>query len=342
MKCSHILRLNPSLNFAYFTDKLTQLEQDIMRNISLQLNSAWTPQYCKKNGIAKYGDIIAVQASNHDFLPQKLNIPHATSKANVSQEIRDYWVKRSPSVFQQTKSNNLCSSLVHNNDVSRSVKCQNFDKFIDEIRKPCNNSGKGDNTNSNTLVLGGGTSKISKDHLRNIKSIQQLTLNNIEIPNENDIVQMPEISTVDALNFDIEKLKQSIEQCVVNRKHLMTKISDVREQKTKDEQTIAKLRDEKKIKERTHILLENPEVNITKMETVLASTEERLKKLADQWEEHRQPLADRLERAQQSTSKQYVSVNRACTHNAMYIFMIILMFAVANKTYHGPNQINEN
>lgn len=279
-----------------------------MRNISLQLNSAWTPQYCKKNGITKYGDIIAVQSSNHDFLPQKLNIPHATSTSIVSQEIRDYWVKRSPSVFQQTKCNNLCSSLVHNNDISRSVKSQNFDKLIDEIRKPCNNPNSKGDTNSNSgLVLGGGTSKISKDHLRNIKSIQQLTLNNIEIPNENDIVQMPEISTVDALNFDIEKLKQSIEQCVVNRKHLMTKISDVREQKTKDEQTIAKLRDEKKIKERTHILLENPEVNITKMETVLASTEERLKKLADQWEEHRQPLVDRLERAQQTTSKQYVN-----------------------------------
>lgn len=293
-------------------DKLTQLEQEIKRNISLQLNSAWTPQYCKKNGITKFDDIIAVQASTNDFLPQKLNIPHATSKCNVPQEIRDYWLKRSPSVFQQTKSHNLCPSLVHNNDISRSIKQENFDTFIDELRKPSNqyitsNAIDAGVNSDNTIVLGGGTSKISKDHLRNIKSIQQLTLNNIEIPNENDIVQMPEISTVDALNFDIEKLKQSIEQCVVNRKHLMTKINDIREQKTKEEQAIVKLREEKKIKERTHILLENPEVNITKMGTVLASTEERLKKLSEQWEDHRQPLMERLERAQQSTSKQYVS-----------------------------------
>lgn len=292
-------------------DKLTQIEQEIKRNISLQLNSAWTPQYCKKNGITKFGDIIAVQASNHDFLPQKLNIPHATSKTNVSQEIRDYWLKRSPSVFQQTKSNNLCSSLVHNNDIMRSVKQQNFDKFIDEIRKPSNqyNISNADAgvSSGNTIVLGGSTSKISKDNLRNIKSIQQLTLNNIEIPNENDIVQMPEISTVDALNFDIEKLKQSIEQCVVNRKQLLTEINNMREQKIIEEQLVVKLREEKKIKERTHILLENPEVNITKMGTVLASTEERLQKLSEQWEDHRQPLVERLERAQQSTSKQYVS-----------------------------------
>lgn len=150
--------------------------------------------------------------------------------------------------------------------------------------------------------------RISKDHIRNIKSVQQLTLNNIEIPNQNDIVSMPEISPVDALNFDVEKLKQSIEQCVINRKTLMTKISDIKELKATEELVIAKLRDDKRIKERTHILLENPEVNVAKMGAVLAATTARMQQLSNQWQEHRIPLVQQLERAGQSTAEQSVCI----------------------------------
>lgn len=254
-KCSHVP----------LTNKMSILEQEIAHNIRMQLNSPWTPQYCKKYGTTKYGAVIAVQASNHEFSPQKLHIPHVTrSDPAHPQELREYWLKRSPTLFQQTKSNNLCASLVHKNDIDRLVggplalslahKNQNFEQVIKTLR---------------TSNSGGPNSRITKDHIRNIKSVQQLTLNNIEIPNQNDIVSMPEISPIDALNFDIEKLKQSIEQCVINRKALMTKISDIREMKLTEEQAIAKLRDEKRIKERTHILLENPEVNMAKMATVL-------------------------------------------------------------------------
>lgn len=160
-------------------------------------------------------------------------------------------------------------------------------------------------------TAGASSTRISKDHIRNIKSVQQLTLNNIEIPNQNDIVSMPEISPVDALNFDVEKLKQSIEQCVINRKTLMTKISDIKELKATEELVIAKLRDEKRIKERTHILLENPEVNVAKMGAVLAATTARMQQLSAQWQEHRIPLVQQLERAGQSTAEQSVST-RTC------------------------------
>lgn len=59
-------------------DVLTILENQIAQNISIQMNAPWTPQYCKKYGIRKFGSVFAVQASNNGFLPKKLNIPHAS------------------------------------------------------------------------------------------------------------------------------------------------------------------------------------------------------------------------------------------------------------------------
>lgn len=57
-------------------DKRTVLENSLMRNIDIQLNAAWTPQYCKKFGVREFGNLVAIHASNSGFLPQNLNVPH--------------------------------------------------------------------------------------------------------------------------------------------------------------------------------------------------------------------------------------------------------------------------
>lgn len=60
-------------------DRKSKLDHSIRQSIKIQLNAAWTPQYCKKFGARKFGQLIAIQASNNGFLPQRLNVPHATS-----------------------------------------------------------------------------------------------------------------------------------------------------------------------------------------------------------------------------------------------------------------------
>lgn len=65
-------------------DRKTIFEHDLRQSIKIQLNAAWTPQYCKKFGARKFGNMIAIQASNHVFLPQRLNIPYATSDPHSS------------------------------------------------------------------------------------------------------------------------------------------------------------------------------------------------------------------------------------------------------------------
>lgn len=61
-------------------DRKSQVEHSLRQNIKIQLNAAWTPQYCKKFGARKFGNLIAIQASNNGFLPQRLNIPYATAR----------------------------------------------------------------------------------------------------------------------------------------------------------------------------------------------------------------------------------------------------------------------
>lgn len=69
--------------FSLILDKLSALEAKVAANIRLQLDAAWTPQYCKKYGIVRFGSITAVQASNNPFRAQQINIPHVT-QTNVA------------------------------------------------------------------------------------------------------------------------------------------------------------------------------------------------------------------------------------------------------------------
>lgn len=178
---------------------------------------------------------------------------------------------------------------------------------------------------------------IKKEHVRNIKSIQQLTLNNIEIPNENDIVVMPEISELDAIRFQIEKIKGTIEQFLQHRQQLQANINECKEEKLAENEVITKLKSEKKIKGRTNLLLENPEVNFTKMENVLATTQERIKKLNEQWQEHRLPLVEQLETSRQSSTQKFVRTR--IIPNILILIFISIFFALQSHTKQLMDQI---
>lgn len=304
------------------TDRKSLLDHNIRQSIKIQLNAAWTPQYCKQFGARKFGNLIAIQASNNGFLPQRLNVPHGTTTTKCqSNELNEYWSKRSPTIFQQTSSSNICASLIHKNDqdlvngggggvggggdddgnmIAKNLINENqttvpalkrnFRKLI-QIQK--------------SIVA--PSSYVKRDNLRNITSVQQLALNNVEIPNEDDIVVMPEIRESDAIRFEIEKVKNEIKNLLQHRQDLQTQMAECKNGiKTLTDQ-LPQLQNEKKLKERTHLLLENPEENIEKMAKFLATAHERIRKLNDQWDEHRIPLEQQIEMARGSSNSKYVS-----------------------------------
>lgn len=195
---------------------------------------------------------------------------------------------------------NLCATLIQKNDIDRqpSNTQQRFDQLIRRL-----NGGKHTQSIAQEAT--------AKDHFRNIKSVQQLTLNNVQIPNENDIIQMPEISAADALAFDVEKLKQSIESGLLAEHKMQDNLKAMGSTRSETERVLVDLSGEKRIKERTQILLENPVVNVQKMGDVLAATEARLVELAAQWEAHRADLIKELKLAENSTSSHTVGINRS-------------------------------
>lgn len=290
-------------------DRKTLLDHHIRQNIQIQLNAAWTPQYCKKFGARKFGNLIAIQASNNCFLPQRLNVPHATAPTNQSNELSEYWSKRSPTIFQQTSSTNICASLIHKNDE-------------DLLGSTGNVIGKNLNANSVPVLqrnfrkliqiqksIVAPAAYVKRDNMRNITTVQQLALNNVEIPHEDDIVVMPEIRESDAIRFQIEKIKADIKNLLQHRQDVQTQLSEYRTNVKGLADQLPQLQNEKKLKERTQLLLENPDENIAKMTKVLATSRERIKKLKDQWDEHRIPLEQQIEAARGSSNSSYVSVN---------------------------------
>ncbi|XP_035892487.1 coiled-coil domain-containing protein 22 homolog [Anopheles stephensi] len=112
------------------------------------------------------------------------------------------------------------------------------------------------------------------------------------------------LDQLDALQQEIDKINTAIEETKREQRDLQTKRSIVGENAKTLESVTDKLKEEKKIKERTHILLENPEVNVAKLESIIVAAGEKMKKLQSQWETHRAPLMAQLQEHQVKNSDQ--------------------------------------
>ncbi|XP_053659330.1 coiled-coil domain-containing protein 22 homolog [Anopheles marshallii] len=109
---------------------------------------------------------------------------------------------------------------------------------------------------------------------------------------------------LDTLQREIAKIKTAIEETKREQRELQSKCAVAGESGKALETLTEKLKEEKKIKERTHILLENPEVNVAKLELIISAAGEKMKKLQSQWESHRAPLMATLQEHQAKNSDQ--------------------------------------
>ncbi|XP_052860068.1 coiled-coil domain-containing protein 22 homolog [Anopheles cruzii] len=97
------------------------------------------------------------------------------------------------------------------------------------------------------------------------------------------------------LDGEMQQLRASLAEMQSEAQTVRATGDVVRDEAKAIEQTVERLKEEKKVKERTHILLENPEVNVAKLESIIAAAGEKMKKLQSQWEAHRAPLVATLE-----------------------------------------------
>lgn len=200
-------------------------------------------------------------------------------------------------MFQQTDCQTLCASIIHKND--KDVYLQKQSKNM---------------VDNNYIIDRLQISAIEEISSKNVTSMFNLALNSESseaiidkpvVPNK-PVILTKTTSTLNALNEDIIKLKHSIEQYIANYNQLTASIADVKELTSTERKGLSEIKTEHKIKERTHILLENPDVNITKMESMILVAREKFQKLTEQWENHKTPLLEQLERAKEKNSKKNV------------------------------------
>ncbi|XP_049545267.1 coiled-coil domain-containing protein 22 homolog [Anopheles darlingi] len=105
----------------------------------------------------------------------------------------------------------------------------------------------------------------------------------------------PTTNQLTQIEEEMQALRSSLAKIQSEGQALRAKRETIDRETRSIEQTVDRLKEEKKIKERTHILLENPEVNIAKLEAIITAAGEKMKKLQSQWETHQAPLLAKLE-----------------------------------------------
>ncbi|XP_053684089.1 coiled-coil domain-containing protein 22 homolog [Sabethes cyaneus] len=277
-------------------DRATILENQIVSNLQAQLQAPWMPEFCRidgtepfvapdKNPASTSATVAQAKIAFQQFIPKKLNIPFVTH-SDLVKEIQEFWSRRSLESLDQ---DTLVPSLIAANDGA--IKSNQPIDAIDE----------GDARYKFPLApekllskyfsaTGSGGPDISQ-----VKQVKP----NTSLPADAPVVESTNSNPVklplESLQREIDQLRTEIDKS----KELYVQLQTGRQQQDESvemhKKALAKLKEDKKFKERTHILLEDPEVNVKKLEAIIAAGGERMKKLQDQWDAHRTPLVETLE-----------------------------------------------
>lgn len=123
-------------------DPVRRKRIEINSNIAAQLNSVWVPDFCKRSVFYK----TQTGATNKQFMPKNLTLPYTrVSQKMITDEIKEYWRRHSPSVFQQTDKRTLLPSILQDNDrclivptnVNNSSSYDRYVSFYIKISQKC-------------------------------------------------------------------------------------------------------------------------------------------------------------------------------------------------------------
>uniref|UniRef100_U5ENS4 Coiled-coil domain-containing protein 22 homolog n=1 Tax=Corethrella appendiculata TaxID=1370023 RepID=U5ENS4_9DIPT len=283
-------------------DKLTELENEIYTNINQQLYSPWMPEFCKNvKRSTPSSSSSSPQTIFQNFKPKKLNIPFVTEH-DIAEEIKEFWCRKSKSISDEIcDQKQLIATIISTNDGQQAIES---DAANVERTESKSNAIKLLEFNQNlnqksTTVSPSSAIKTSENSIEQNQNVdKKLQQQQLELS----------ANPLELLNKEIGKLKADIESNLLENNQLVVENQKLSGEKLQREEILVKLKDEKKIKERTHLLLENPEVNIKKLEGIIVTSKERAVKLSEQWEEHRAPL---LEAIHESTAKNSVKINKS-------------------------------
>ncbi|KXJ77766.1 coiled-coil domain-containing protein 22 homolog [Aedes albopictus] len=263
-------------------DSATELENRILSSLHSQLQAPWMPEFCqvgRPEGLASGSGETPAQIAFRRFVPRKISVPFVT-QGDVAAEVKEFWSRRNLDCLDE---GSLVPSLIAANDGA--IK-SNATGAIDEVDRqttaflPVNDKLLKYYSNSETK---------HRKTMEPSGTAEKIVMDNVTVESK------PGKTPLETLQEEIEALQQEIEQSSQEGVQLESNRREIDETMEVQRKTVIKLKEEKKIKERTHILLEDPEVNVKKLEVIIAAGGERMKKLQDQWDVHRIPLVETLD-----------------------------------------------
>ncbi|EAT38744.1 AAEL009388-PA [Aedes aegypti] len=268
-------------------DSATQLENRILSSLQSQLQAPWMPEFCqvgRPEGLSTTsGGESPAQIAFRRFIPRKISVPFVT-QGDVAAEVKEFWSRRNLDCLDE---GSLVPSLIAANDGAIKTNAKGaIDEVDRQVKLPAINEkllqyySKGGTKHRLAEPSGAAASS---------GTTEKVVLNNITVETK------PGKTPLESLQEEIDALQQEIVQHSEEGVQLESSRKETDESIEEYRKTIVRLKEEKKIKERTHILLEDPEVNVKKLEAIIAAGGERMKKLQDQWDAHRIPLVDTLE-----------------------------------------------
>lgn len=126
----------------------------------------------------------------------------------------------------------------------------------------------------------------------------------IESPNKEEEESPPKSDPVAEKRIHLEELRSQIANQQQEKQNLQTKIAEMRKKLDSGKRNLEDLKLQKKIKERTLLVLENPDENLQKLEKMIANSKEKMRRLQDQWQEHRAPLQAQIDAINEEKSEQ--------------------------------------
>lgn len=252
-------------------DVTTELESRICASLQSQLQAPWMPEFCRTAAGPS-----SSQIAFRRFVPRKLNIPFVT-QGDIAAEVKEFWSRQAS--LDTLDEDSFIPSVIAANDGALKAS----GGAIDDRIKVCS-----------------PVDRLQRFYTSSEQKSSVVPVGKVAVEEKLDALAIVEAARpgktpLESLQEEIDQIRVEIERAVGEGTGLEGERMEVVELCEVQRAAVGKLKDEKKIKERTHILLEDPEVNVRKLQGIIGAGGERMKKLQDQWDVHRIPLEQELE-----------------------------------------------
>lgn len=187
----------------------------------------------------------------------------------------EYKRKYEPSIFEQC-GKNILTSIIHSNDMLWAQE-----KFPELFKVP---------DKLNELRFKSSSSfevSLMSSPKKQISEKQEASTEQSQIPTR-------KLSEIEILEEEIEQLQSQIEIEETQQRGLLLEQEQIQEKLSQGITELEKLKNQKKIVERTVMLLDDPESNEQKLLEMIEVSKRKMQSLQQQWDEHKKPLLEQI------------------------------------------------